>query len=70
MGRTQNSGGDVLARGGVKCTFRQPDCTKKQYDKATKGFDKERFLKGEPAPEVVEGAEPVQKERKTFGYRS
>jgi hypothetical protein len=61
MGRTENSGGDVLARGGVKATFRQPNVSKEKYEKAVNGFDKERFLKGEPQVEVTE---PVKKERK------
>jgi hypothetical protein len=47
MGRTENGGGDQLARGGVKATFRQPNVSKKKYQEATSGFDLERFLKGE-----------------------
>ena len=61
MGRTMNSGGDVLARGGVKATFRQPDVTEKEYNDAVGGFNLERFLKGDKK-EVT--SEPAKKERK------
>jgi hypothetical protein len=60
MGRTQNNGGDVLARGGVKATFRQPDVSEEKYDEAVGGFDLARFLKGDK----VEASEPAKKERK------
>jgi hypothetical protein len=60
MGRTMNNGGDVLARGGARATFRQPDVTEKKYNDAVGGFDLARFLKGEPAIQV----ESVKKERK------
>jgi len=49
MGRTMNGGGDQLARGAAKATFRQPNVSEKKYDEAVGGFDLERFLKGEPA---------------------
>ena len=62
MGRTENSGGDVLARGGVKATFRQPNVSKKKYEEATKGFNLKKFLAGDTQKWVSE--EPVQKERK------
>lgn len=61
MGRTENSGGDVLARGGVKATFRQPNVSKKKYESAVGDFNLQRFLKGEPQ---VESTEPAKKERK------
>jgi hypothetical protein len=42
--RTQNSGGDSLARGAVRFTFRPPDVSKERYDEATQDFDLEKFL--------------------------
>lgn len=49
MGRTMNGGGDQLARGARKVTFRQPDVSEKKYNEATQDFDMEKFMKGEPA---------------------
>lgn len=60
MGRTINGGGDVLARGGVKATFRQPDVTEKEYNDAVNGFDLERFMRGDKPKEGGSG----KKERK------
>ena len=47
MAATQNNGGDVLARGGSRATFRQPNVSKEKYAEATEGFDLARFLKGD-----------------------
>jgi len=47
MGRTVNGGGDQLARGAAKATFRQPNVSKEKYEEAVGDFDAERFLKGE-----------------------
>lgn len=47
MSRTVNGGGDVLARGGSRATFRQPNVTKEKYAEATEGFNLARFLKGD-----------------------
>lgn len=51
MGRTVNNGGDVLARGGVRCTFKSPDVSKEKYEEAVGGFDLQRFLRSEPKAE-------------------
>jgi hypothetical protein len=62
MGRTENSGGDVLARGGVKATFRQPNVSKKKYAEAVNDFNLARFLSG--GSPIEPPLEPVKKERK------
>jgi len=51
MAATQNNGGDVLARGGSRATFRQPNVSKEKYQEATEGFDLARFLKGDQPKE-------------------
>lgn len=51
MGRTVNGGGDQLARGAARATFRQPDVTEDKYKEATEGFDLARFLKGDQPKE-------------------
>jgi hypothetical protein len=60
MMQTRNSGGDVLARGGVRCTFHSPEVSKEKYDEATQDFDLEKFLAKKP----IESSEPKVKERK------
>ena len=60
MARTENGGGDILARGGVRATFKQPNVSRKKYDKATKGFDLEKFLAGDSQKWAATG----NKERK------
>lgn len=62
MARTQNSGGDTLARGGARYTFRQPAVTEEKYNEATQEFDLERFLKGEKTTREV-GKKEVTKSR-------
>jgi hypothetical protein len=44
MARTENGGGDILARGGVRATFKQPKVSKRVYNKATQGFDLAAYL--------------------------
>jgi len=42
-----NGGGDSLARGAARATFRQPDVSEEKYNEAVNGFDSKRFLSGE-----------------------
>lgn len=51
MARTVNGGGDQLARGAARATFRQPDVTEEKYNEATQEFNLERFLKGDQPKE-------------------
>lgn len=53
MPATMNSGGDVLARGGVRATFRQPNVSEEKYNEATQDFDLDKFLGRTPAPVKV-----------------
>jgi hypothetical protein len=54
-----NGGGDVLARGAAKATFRQPDVSEKKYNEAVGDFDSERFLNG--GKEKVTGKKETNK---------
>jgi hypothetical protein len=45
MPATINGGGDILARGGARATFRSPNVSKKKYNEATEDFDLKAFLK-------------------------
>lgn len=62
MGRTINGGGDQLARGAARVSFRQPDVSEEKYNEATEGFDLERFLKGDK-PKVTGEKEISRKGR-------
>jgi len=52
MGATINGGGDQLARGAARATFRQPSVSKKKYNSATQDFNLEEFLKKDTQKEV------------------
>ena len=61
MARTENGGGDILARGGVRATFKQPTVSRKKYDKATKGFDLAAFLAKDTQKAASTGVKEVNK---------
>jgi hypothetical protein len=60
MGRTINGGGDQLARGAARATFRQPNVSKKKYQEAVGDFNLERFLRGGDADGSSSGSASVE----------
>lgn len=59
MGRTVNGGGDQLARGMARATFRQPNVTEEKYEEAVGEFNLERFLRGGDADSSQAGSAGV-----------
>lgn len=69
--RTVNGGGDQLARGATRVTFRNAEVSEEKYNEATKGFNLEKFLakksSGDTSIEETRtvGADPrIPRERK------
>ena len=60
MGRTVNGGGDQLARGAARATFRQPNVTEEKYEEAVGEFNLERFLRGGDANGASSGSAGVE----------